>query len=175
MNKRIFRIAGLAVAAGVVASLCSWPPHSARGEEPRTHAFFPFCIDWHDAKKRNFTEQAAMLKELGYDGVGHIWLDKVAERIESLDKVGLKLYQITMTVDLTPGKPAYDSRFKDVLALVKGRHVQFDLLVGGGKPSDPAARRPRRDNSPGDVRPGSRFRFAAPALSSRQQLDRADR
>ena len=78
-----------------------------------------------------------MLKELGYDGVGHIWLDKVAERIDTLDKVGLKLYQITMTVDLTPGKPAFDSRFKDVLKLVKGRHVQFDLLVGGGKPSDP--------------------------------------
>jgi sugar phosphate isomerase/epimerase len=79
-----------------------------------------------------------MLKELGYDGVGHIWLDRVAERIESLDKVGLRLYQITMTVDLTPGKPAYDSRFKDVLALVKGRNVQFDLLIGGGRPSDSA-------------------------------------
>jgi sugar phosphate isomerase/epimerase len=117
-----------------------WAASRTRGDADQKpavhHAFFPFCIDWHDAKKRSFPEQAAMLKELGYDGVGHIWLDKVADRIESLDKVGLKLYQITMTVDLTPGKPAYDSRFKDVLALVKGRNVQFDLLVGGGKPSD---------------------------------------
>ena len=32
-----------------------------------TTSFFPFCIDWHDAKKRNFTEQAAMLKEFGYE------------------------------------------------------------------------------------------------------------
>ena len=79
-----------------------------------------------------------MLKELGYDGVGHIWLDGVAERLKTLDAAGLKLYQITMTVDLTPNKPAYDARFKEVLALVKGRHVQFDLLVGGMKPSDPA-------------------------------------
>ena len=60
------------------------------------------------------------------------------ERIKTLDNAGLKLYQITMTVDLTPDKPAYDPRFKDVLALVKGRHVQFDLLIGGMKPSDPA-------------------------------------
>ena len=37
---------------------------------------------------------------------------------------------------LTPGKPAYDPRFKNVLAMVKGRHVQFDLLIGGMKPSD---------------------------------------
>ena len=96
------------------------------------YPFFPFCIDWHDAKKRNFEQQAVMLKELGYPGVGHNWLHKVAERLDSLDRAGLKLYQITMTVDLTPGKPPYDEKqFQDVLALVKGRHVQFDLLVGG--------------------------------------------
>src|SRR5215831_17162687 len=99
------------------------------------YSFFPFCIDWHDAKKRSFQEQAAMLKELGYDGVGHIWLDNVAERIQTLDQAGLKLFQITVTVDLTPGKPAYDARFKEVLNLVKGRQVQFCLLVNGAKPS----------------------------------------
>jgi sugar phosphate isomerase/epimerase len=104
----------------------------------RAQAFFPFCIDWHDSKKRSYQEQAAMFKRLGYDGVGHIWLDGIAERLRSLDDVGLRLYQITMTVDLTPGKAPYDPRFKDVLALVKGRHVQFDLLLGGMKPSDPA-------------------------------------
>jgi sugar phosphate isomerase/epimerase len=100
------------------------------------YPFFPFCIDWHDAKKRTFQEQAVMLKELGYGGVGHIWLDKVDERLKTLDEAGLKLYQITMTVDLSPDKPPFDPRFKEVLALVKGRHVQFDLLINGAKPSD---------------------------------------
>ena len=104
----------------------------------KRYPFFPFCIDWHDAKKRSYKEQADMLKELGYDGVGHIWLDGVADRIKTLDDDGLKLFQITMKVDVTPGKVAYDARFKDVLALVKGRHVQFDLLMNGAKPSDPA-------------------------------------
>ncbi len=123
-----------------VVGICGFASsaHETRALEPTAHAFFPFCIDWHDAKKRSFAEQAAMLKELGYDGVGHIWLEGIPERLKTLDDAGLKLYQITMTVDLTPGKPAYDPRFKDVLALVKGRHVQFDLLVGGMKPSDPA-------------------------------------
>jgi sugar phosphate isomerase/epimerase len=112
--------------------------NAACAENTKDYPFFPFCIDWHDAKHRNFEEQAAMLKELGYDGVGHIWLDKVDERIKSLDAQGLKLYQITMKVDLAPDKPAYDPKFKEVLALVKGRKVQFCLLVSGGKPSDPA-------------------------------------
>jgi sugar phosphate isomerase/epimerase len=139
MTKHTKALAGLlAILILPGARALSSPPAALRDDKPTAHAFFPFCIDWHDARKRGFSEQAVMLKELGYDGVGHIWLDKVAERIESLDQVGLKLYQITMTVDLTPGKPAYDPRFKDVLVLVKGRNVQFDLLVSGGKPSDPS-------------------------------------
>ncbi len=101
--------------------------------------FFPFCIDWHDAKKRGFAEQAAMLKELGYPGVGHIWLDKVEERLASLDAVGLRLFQITMTLDLTPGKAPYDGkRFREVLAAIKGRQVQFCVTCKGLKSSDPA-------------------------------------
>jgi sugar phosphate isomerase/epimerase len=107
-----------------------------RADGPPVHPFFPFCIDWHDAKKRSFKEQAGMLKELGYDGVGHIWLDNIGDRLKSLDEVGLKLFQITMTVDLTPGKAAYDSRFQEVLGLVQGRNVQFCLLVNGAKPSN---------------------------------------
>ncbi len=100
--------------------------------------FFPFCIDWHDAKKRDFAQQAEMLKELGYDGVGHIWLDGVAERLQSLDARGLGLFQITIQVDIAPGKQAYDPRLKEVLRLVRGRGVQFALLINGLKPSDPA-------------------------------------
>ena len=26
--------------------------HESKAFEPTAHAFFPFCIDWHDAKKR---------------------------------------------------------------------------------------------------------------------------
>lgn len=115
-----------------------WLPAAMAADQP-AQPFFPFCIDWHDAKKRTFTEQAAMLKELGYDGVGHIWLDKVDERIQSLDAAGLKLFQITMVVEVAPDKQPYDeAKFKETLALIKGRNVQFDLLLNGMKPSDPS-------------------------------------
>jgi sugar phosphate isomerase/epimerase len=59
--------------------------------------------------------------------------------LRSLDDAGLKLFQITMIVDLAPGKPPYDTnRFKQVCSAIKGRHVQFDLLLNGMKPSDPS-------------------------------------
>lgn len=108
----------------------------ANAADQKLYPFFPFCIDWHDSKKRSFQQQAEMLKELGYDGVGHIWLDNVAERLKTLDDAGLKLFQITMTVNIASGEQPYDGRFKEVLTLVKGRHVQFDLLVSGARSSD---------------------------------------
>ena len=127
MNTKIIAVA---FAVGLIL------PHGAGAAEQKMYPFFPFCIDWHDSKKRSFTEQAQMLKELGYDGVGHIWLEKVPERLKSLDDAGLKLYQITMQVNIAPGKPAYDAKFKEVLGLVKGRNVQFLLLISGAKASD---------------------------------------
>ena len=114
------------------------PAVAAEPSSPKTNAFFAFCIDTHDAKKRNLEQQAAMLKELGYDGVGHLWLNDIPERLKTLDAAGLKLFQITMTVDITPGKQAYDPKFKEIMPLLKGRGVQFVLLMNGLKPSDPA-------------------------------------
>ncbi len=102
------------------------------------NSFFAFCIDTHDAKKRNLEQQAQMLQQLGYDGVGHLWLDNVPERLKTLDAAGLKLFQITISVDVAPGKTAYDARLKEVVPLLKGRAVQFAVLMNGLKPSDEA-------------------------------------
>ena len=132
MNKNVLSLT-LFFCAGLLTPAVAGAPAGAK-----TNAFFPFCIDTHDAKKRNLEQQAQMLKELGYDGVGHLWLDNIPERLKTLDAAGLKLFQITITVDITPGKQAYDPRFKEVMPLLKGRGVQFLLLMSGLKPSDPA-------------------------------------
>lgn len=101
-------------------------------------AFFPFCIDTHDSEKRSLEEQAAMLDELGYSGMGHLWLDNITERLETLAAHDLKLYQITLLVSIDPEKEAYDPRLKEVLPLLKGRHVQLLPIISGMPPSDPA-------------------------------------
>jgi sugar phosphate isomerase/epimerase len=144
MQKTILLAVGLAassLAAALFAAevVTNAPSQNASAAGQGGYPFFPFCIDWHDAKKRSFEQQAEMLKELGYPGVGHIWLDKVEERIKTLDAAGLKLFQITMAVQVTPGKTPYDAnRFKEVCALIKGRQVQFCLLLNGMKSSDPS-------------------------------------
>jgi sugar phosphate isomerase/epimerase len=133
----------LQICAALLVAILAWGASFPATAQPKARAakpypFFPFCIDWHDAKKRNMEQQATMLKELGYDGVGHIWLENIPERLKTLDAEGLKLFQITMTVNIAPGKQAYDPRLKEIMLLVKGRGVQFLLLMNGLKPSDPA-------------------------------------
>ncbi len=124
------------LAAAILALAACWLISTSQGAEAARPPFFPFCIDWHDAKKRSYAEQAVMLKELGYDGVGHVYLDGLDERLKSLDAAGLKLCQIVLPVDLRPGQDPCDSRFQEALRRVKGRGVLFCLLVNGRKPSD---------------------------------------
>jgi len=107
-------------------------------QEPPPPPLFAFCMDTHDARKRTLPQQAEMLKELGYAGAGHLWLDKVDERLKTLDEAGLRLFQIYVRVDVSDkAKQGYDPRLKEVLPLLKGRGVQLALLLQGRKPADP--------------------------------------
>ena len=112
-------------------------PASASCEPPAAHPFFAFCMDTHDSMKRTLPEQAALLKELGYDGAGHLWLDNLKERIETLDAAGLKLYQVYFQVNVAATEqPAYDARLDEALPLLKNRDVMLALLMAGRPPSD---------------------------------------
>ena len=121
----------------LVPVLC-WAAEQAAPAQQKPWPFFAFCMDTHDAKKRSLQQQAELLKELGYDGAGHLWLDNAAERLKTLDQAGLKLFQIYMKLSLdakpsgdrqpiskqpeigvSPRWPSYDVRLKDVLRLLK--------------------------------------------------------
>ncbi len=110
-------------------------PLHARTDNP----FFALCMDTHDEKKRDLAAQARMLRELGYAGAGHLWFDQVADRLATLDREGLTLFQIYMRVNLGAQAPEpYDPRLRQVLPLLTGRETQLAALVTGGRPSDAA-------------------------------------
>lgn len=121
--------------AGPLGAIQPKPGPRAAGLE---NPLFAFCIDTHDAKKRNLQQQAELLQRLGYAGVGHLWLDNVAERLKTLDQHGLKLFQVYVQVNLDPARPKYDPRLPGVIKLLKGRPTSLGVLVAGMKPSDPA-------------------------------------
>ncbi|MFV2069917.1 MAG: sugar phosphate isomerase/epimerase family protein [Pirellulales bacterium] len=100
--------------------------------------FFAYCHDTHDTKKRSLEEQAQLLKELGYDGVGHLWLDDIGERLKTLDEHGLQLFQVYIRVSIDPNKPKYDPRLPEVIKQLKGRDTILGMLITGMEPSDEA-------------------------------------
>lgn len=117
-------------------------PIAAHAGDAAAFPFFAYCFDTHDALKRSLPEQAALIKELGFDGVGHLWLDNVKERLETLDAAGLRLFQITIRVNIASAEAPYDAKLKEVLPLLKGRNVQLCLLMEGMPPGDSAGEAP---------------------------------
>jgi sugar phosphate isomerase/epimerase len=128
---------------GLTLVVCALEASSLPGAEPTAgkgfnNPFFAFCMDTHDSKKRSLDEQAKLLAELGYAGAGHLWLDGLAERLETLDDAGLKLFQVYLRVSLDPSKPPFDPRLEEVMPLLKGRGTMLAVLIAGMSPSDPA-------------------------------------
>ena len=130
----------LAPMALLMAAACAWRGAEKKPAPPvkLANPFFALCMDTHDAKKRTLEQQAELLKELGYDGAGHLWLDSVAERLRTLDAAGLKLFQVYMRVNIAPDKQPYDPRLSEVLPLLKGKGPMLALLITGLPPSDTA-------------------------------------
>jgi len=125
----------------VLALLCalSWTAAAdakAKQAAPIANPFFAFCMDVQDSQQRTLEQQAQLLKELGYDGAGHLWLDNLAERIKTLDAAGLKLFQVYLRVDLASADKPYDPRLRESLPLLKGRDTTLALLISGLPPSD---------------------------------------
>lgn len=123
----------------LLAGLAALPAFAAT---QAANPLFALCHDTHDAKKRSLADQAALLKELGFDGCAHLWLDAVPERLKTLDDAGLKLVEIYVRVNVAPGQPPYDPKLKEVVKLLKGRDTILGLLmVGAPKSSQDADER----------------------------------
>jgi len=104
-------------------------------DTPQKREFFALCMDTHDEKQRSFEEQNKMLAELGFDGVAHLWLDKLEERVTSAKASGLRVAQVYFQVHLAQDPP-YDPKLKDALPCLKGGQTQLAVMFYGGQPSD---------------------------------------
>ena len=119
------------------------PPQGIAGRNAPSREFFALCMDTHDEKQRSIEEQNAMLAELGFDGVAHLWLDQLEERVASAKTSKLNVTQVYFQIDLSKNPP-FDQNLEKVLPCLKegalrpatGGKTQLALLIYGGKPSD---------------------------------------
>jgi sugar phosphate isomerase/epimerase len=100
---------------------------------------YGFCMEIHDAKKRELPEQAAMLRELGFDGVGYpLWLgDELEQNLAVLDAAGLPVYLMYAAASVAPDQPAYDPRLETAIRRLTGRPITVCITLRGLPPGDP--------------------------------------
>jgi sugar phosphate isomerase/epimerase len=97
--------------------------------------FFAFDNGTGRAQNVPFDEQARMLKECGYDGIGHIGTQQIPEMLKALDAQGLKMFSMYVDASVDPGRPSYDPGLNLAIEQLKGRDTVIHLPVSGGKPS----------------------------------------
>jgi sugar phosphate isomerase/epimerase len=97
--------------------------------------FFAFDNGTGGEQHVPFDEQARMLKELGYAGIGFTGTQHIPEMLKALDAQGLKMFSTYVEACVDPGKPAYDPGLKRAIEQLKGRDTLIWLYVTGGKAS----------------------------------------
>ena len=118
--------------------ICSFMPKlSAETAEPAvekglSNPFFAMDTIFGTPGKRDTSvkEQAAMVKELGYAGIGS-WgdINNLRETLEELDRNGLKAFPPYYGMNLDPGKQKYDPELKEAIRLLKGRDTAIWISI----------------------------------------------
>ncbi len=99
---------------------------------------FAFGFDHHDLRKRDFDQQAQMLKQLKFSGMGHVGLIDLNQRLKALDRVGLKLCLAGERVDLTHASSSYLPQLQAAFETLKGRDTIIYLVLTGQPVNDQA-------------------------------------
>ena len=80
-------------------------------------------------------EQARLLKELGYDGIGYTGTGSIPETLAALDAHGLTMFSTYVQAHVDADKPPYDAGLPKAIEQLKGRETILWLFVLGGRPS----------------------------------------
>jgi sugar phosphate isomerase/epimerase len=106
--------------------------------QPFQPKFFCFEDAFLKVNTNSSDYQADLLSKLGFDGMELMGLDKIDEKLITLDKYKLRLFMVYIQIDLEKELP-YDARLNDFIKKVKDRGVTLWLHIHSEKygPSDP--------------------------------------
>jgi sugar phosphate isomerase/epimerase len=106
--------------------LAGGPGLFAAGQSP----FFAMDTALRDGQARSATEQAALLKELGYDGLGTSG-QPAEEFLIAFEQAGLKVFNTYLTLTFDSAKPGWDSKLKEFVPRLKGHGTALWVAING--------------------------------------------
>ena len=111
-------------------------------------AFFPYVPSISDSAKRSLQEQAALYRELGFDGVGELAQElgfngfghpkgvTVAQRVASLEKQGLRLTLATGQIRLGAEQPIDLAKVKQIMPALAKHQTTLGVVLSGNRKAD---------------------------------------
>ena len=87
--------------------------------------FFAMDTATKDDKHKTAAEQAQMLRELGYPGIGigYAGIDSLVETLKELDQRDLQLFAVYTGINIDAGAQPYDPTLKEAMKVLEGRNV----------------------------------------------------
>jgi len=111
-----------------VFSLLAFVIIGAFGLKAETNPFFAMDTGLRDGVSRTPAEQARLLKELGYAGVG--WSPvQVPEMLAALDAVGLKMFNVYVGVEISRTNHVAPAHIVQLIEQLRGRDAALWLTV----------------------------------------------
>ena len=123
---------------------CFFLPNIGFAEKGLANPLFALANGVADEKHPTPESQAAMLGELGYDGIGPSGTQGIPEMLAALDKHDLAMHALYIGVNLDEDKPPYDPGLPDAIATLKGRETIIWLFVRSSRHKSPSAQRDPR-------------------------------
>ncbi len=130
-------VLGLAVGAALCFATVVWAADHAAVKPGVTNPFFAFN-NGTGRGRIPLEDQAQMLKDIGYAGIGYTGTQQIPEMLKLLNARGLKMFSNFVGACVDPDKPPYDPELKTAIEQLKGRDTLIWLTVTGGTPSSDA-------------------------------------
>ncbi len=97
--------------------------------------FFAMDTATQDPNHTTARQQARMLKELGYAGIGPAYagVGSLTEMLKELDSHDLQLFAIYTGINIDPGAQPYDPSLKDAMKALEGRNAILWVFAQSSK------------------------------------------
>ncbi|MEO1844215.1 MAG: family 16 glycoside hydrolase [Akkermansiaceae bacterium] len=91
-----------------------------------------------DGQTKTYAQQAKLVKDLGYSGIGYSGCSRIAEMLAAVDGEGIEFSPVYTGIQVKPGEITHDPNLESAITQLAGRDAIIWLYVGGKRPGEPA-------------------------------------
>ena len=98
--------------------------------------FFAMDTGTRDGQTKSYEQQAALVKELGFSGIGYTGATRLPEMFTAVDKHGITFAPLYNGIEVRKDGVTHNSNLPRAITEAKGREAIIWLYVGGRRPAD---------------------------------------